>query len=98
MFTGTRLKSNTVSEEGIWNNRPYEWGYADNMGDDRGTGGDARKNFFDISNAIDAAGEAVVLASIDFIKVQTAVNNADAGPLGEVSTEVCGFATAPRPR
>ncbi len=95
-LTGTRLKPNTVLEGPVWNNKHYEWGYVDNMGKDRGTGSDARKNFFDISNAIDNAGEPVVLSSIDYIKVQSAINH-HVGALGEVSTEVRGFATIPRP-
>ncbi len=94
---GTRLAPTTVSTGGMQDNRPYEWGYADNWGNDRGTGSDVRKNFFDISNAIDDEGRNVTLASIDFIKVQSAVNHR-VMPLGEISTEVCGFATVPSPR
>ncbi|HEY5748760.1 MAG TPA: T9SS type A sorting domain-containing protein [Chryseolinea sp.] len=52
-----------------------------------GSGGDA----FDIDWAIDEDGNHVSLDGIDFIKVYTAIN-ADAGWLGEVSTEVRGMA------
>ena len=84
------------------------FGYADNtlMGDGaptvpdnpytkaiEGGGGDA----FDIDWAVDALGNSVHLSGIDFIKIYTAVN-ADAGWLGEVSTEVRGVAdVAPNP-
>ncbi len=58
-----------------------------------GAGGDA----FDINWAIDAAGNHVALEGIDFIKIYTAIN-ADAGWLGEVSTEVRGVVdVAPNP-
>ncbi len=46
-------------------------------------------NQFDISNAIDANGESVDLAYIDFVKVQTGCFM-EAGWLGEISTEVSG--------
>ena len=50
-----------------------------------GNGGDA----FDISWAVDKEGNPVVLESIDFIRIYTAVN-ANVGWLGEISTEVRG--------
>ena len=96
---GTLLESRSGYDEDTkqWTNGPYDWGYADNWGltlgnsGDRGEGKDQIKVWFKISNAVDAGGKSVNLPSIDFIKVQTAVN-AGAGPLGEVSTEVTGFA------
>ncbi len=99
-LSGTLLESRSGYDaaSGQWINAAYDWGYADNWGltvengGDRGSGSDGqRKVYFKISNAIDAAGKSVHLASIDFIKVQSAVN-ANAGPLGEISTEVTGFA------
>jgi hypothetical protein len=50
-----------------------------------GAGGDA----FDIDWAVDSDGNPVHLDGIDFIKIYTALN-ADAGWLGEISTEVRG--------
>ena len=44
----------------------------------------------DIDNAIDANGNNVKLASIDFIKIYTGVLQAN-GPLGECSTEVAAI-------
>lgn len=52
-----------------------------------GAGGDA----FDIDWAVDRDGNSVHLDGIDFIKIYTALN-ADAGWLGEISTEVRGVA------
>lgn len=91
-LSGTRLKSritrNSVSQK--WDLNPYEYGYADNMGSDRMANLEGEWNAFDISAAIDASGNHVLLPRIDFIKVQTGVND-KAGSLGEVSTEVLGF-------
>ena len=82
-LTGTRLKANNYDQSGngtMWINPDYDWGYADNFGDER----------FRIGDAMDAEGKAVNLKYIDFIKVQTALN-AKSGWLGELSTEVLGF-------
>ncbi|WP_205764357.1 PKD-like domain-containing protein [Arenibacter sp. 6A1] len=84
---GTFLKSNVVDQSGQgtnWANPAYEYGYTDNWGNN-----DA-KGHIDISWAVDKDGESVALQGIDFIKVYTA-NRAEAGWLGEVSTEVSGF-------
>lgn len=67
----------------------YGWGYADNYSLTDMRGG-AHKNYFRISDAVDAQGNAAELKYIDFIKVQTGVA-AVAGPIGELSTEVCRF-------
>ena len=61
----------------------YGWGYADDIANNDGGGK------VDISNAVDDKGNQVSLTSVRFIKIQTAVL-ADAGWLGEVSTEVTG--------
>ena len=89
---GSRLPLQAVQDPltGNWINESFEWGYADNFGEDFNfTKG---WNYFNISNAIDENGLPVNLSSIDFIKVQTAINGS-AGWLGENSTEVCGFFT-----
>lgn len=99
-LTGTKLLSTTQdpnqSDNGLWVNQAYEWGYADNFSEidrlttDQNTGGGPSPNHFKISNAVDSTGSAVELKFIDFIKVQSAIMG-QAGPLGEISTEVCGF-------
>lgn len=87
---GSRLPDQAVQNTvtGIWSNLPFDWGYADNFGEDFIL--DGGLNCFKIANAITEENEPANLATIDFIKVQTAINNF-AGPLGENSTEVCGF-------
>ncbi len=80
-LSGTCLPSRSVEENGRWNHTPYGWGYADNTGSDTTD----KWTSFSLTNAIGSAP-----AKIDFIKVQTGVN-AQAGALGEISTEVCGF-------
>jgi len=60
----------------------FAFGYADNT-----SGGDK----VDISNAIDAQGNKVILNGIDFVKIQTGIPY-NLGALGELSTEVSGVA------
>ena len=93
---GSKLPTKAIRlpGSGIWSNEAFEWGYADNSGEDSAIVEIGRrtiqKNFFSISDAVDNYGKAVCLETIDFIKVQTGVlNNIDI--LGENSTEVCGF-------
>lgn len=94
---GTRLAPNTTRHPvtGEYRNNPYEWGYADNAGEDQSAGevsdGSPRKNYFKISNAMHADGKTPAdLLYIDFIKVQTGISQ-NSGALGEVSTEVFAF-------
>lgn len=93
---GSRLPARIVQNPatGVWENRPYEWGYADNNGEDsvilNEEGRTVQKNFFRISDAVDENGASISLESIDFIKVQTAINGSTS-VTGENSTEVCGF-------
>ena len=92
---GSRLPARIIeTSEGIWSNKPFEWGYADNDGEDsriqKFNGKIVQENFFRISDAVDGEGKAVNLDHIDFIKVQTAIN-ANTLVTGENSTEVCGF-------
>lgn len=79
---------------GMWKILPFKWGYADNSGEDSKmltiNGNTIMVNFFSIANAVDDNNQPVFLESIDFIKVQTAVNSVS-GWLGEFSTEVTGF-------
>lgn len=81
-----RATQNPVT--GIWTNDPFEWGYADNLGEDWAE--DGYQNQFMISNAVDEDNNPVDLSSINFVKVQTAING-ESGWLGENSTEVTGF-------
>lgn len=87
---GSRLPSQAERDEltGNWTNHPFDWGYADNFGSDLIQG--TATNRFRISDAVSEDNTLVNLSSIDFVKVQTAVNGS-AGWLGENSTEVCGF-------
>ena len=95
-LTGTRLSPrNSEDSAGNWHNNAFEWGYADNYGDDNlsgevGAGGEGQRTGFRISNAMHPDGTPVGLAFIDFVKVQTALNT-KSGALGENSTEVYSF-------
>ncbi|MFC2089706.1 T9SS type A sorting domain-containing protein [Bacteroidota bacterium] len=101
LLSGTRIKSSidTTFEEGIFSSK-RAFGYADNqfrgaapytLPDNpytatvENSGGDA----FDISWAIDKAGNYIELDRIHFVKVHSAVMDG-AGWLGEVSTEITG--------
>lgn len=83
-LTGSILPSVNIdmTNPGYITSAPFAWGYADNL-----TGGDK----IDISNAVDKNGKKVVLAGIDFVKIQTAIQ-ANMGWLGELSTEIIGVA------
>lgn len=94
-FAGTLLSPNSVFEDNRFKQQPYDWGYADNLSEDYqqvvGNDSDTKmSNKFDISNAVDADGQPVVLETIRRIKVYTAVNQNVAGGVGETSTEICG--------
>jgi len=93
-FHGTRLpdaydnNSNATTEYWVVPQSRFTWGYAKNLyGTDYDSAVGANK--FDIANAVDSLGNAVVLSNIRFIKVQTAVFQ-QAGWLNEVSTEIRG--------
>lgn len=89
-LTGTRLAARNADVSGqgtLWHNEDFPWGYADNfspsdMFSERG--GD---NHFRIADAVKADGTPASLASIHFVKIQTATNT-KSGWLGEQSTEV----------
>ena len=88
------LENRSTPNEQLWYRAEAGKGYVDNYSSeypdvvnlDNDTAG---SNKFDISWAVDASGNAVLLPGIDFIKVYTAINDY-AGWLGEGSTEVCG--------
>lgn len=81
-------------DTGQWSSLPFQWGYADNNGEDSSIvslgGRTLQVNYFRISDAVDQDGNAMNLDDVDFIKVQSAVNG-HIGILGEMSTEICGF-------
>ncbi|TWV95635.1 PKD domain-containing protein [Chitinophaga pinensis] len=87
-FTGTLLTSKNIEDQSgngtYFVSKPFAWGYADNVGD-------AEENSaIKISWAVDKNGNRVKLPGIDFIKVHTGMR-AEAGWLGEISTEVTGL-------
>jgi hypothetical protein len=94
VLSGTRLadayinSGNEQTQHWVVPANTYTWGYAENM---QGTDydSDAGSNKLDISNAIDAQGNAVNLTQIRFIKIQSAVFQ-QAGWLNEVSPELRG--------
>lgn len=93
---GSKLPLRQIQDPitGIWSNLPFEWGYADNNGDDLKSislnGNLMEVNTFKIEDAVNKNGESIKLDKIDFIKVQTAINGTT-NILGENSTEICGF-------
>lgn len=96
-FSGVRLpnaysNSSTQPDVENWVVRPglFSWGYAECYGN-QDYNKDLKANLFDISNAVDAEGNAVNLSGIRFIKIQSAVFQV-AGWLNEISTEVSGAA------
>ncbi|MET4140057.1 PKD domain-containing protein [Pedobacter sp. UYP1] len=90
-FTGTKLKSTWGMQGDIYVNRAFSYGYTDSWstGDNFETN---QYNSFDISWAVNSAGQPVTLAKIDFVKVYTGQNEKGNTMLGEISTEVRGAA------
>lgn len=104
-LSGTKLQDKTF-KVGSWVHAEFDYGYADNrplkikdpkphnvpdnpytLDVQEGTGGDA----FDIGWAVDTDGIPVHLDEIDFIKIYTGIA-ANAGAIGEASTEIRGIA------
>ena len=90
-FTGIRLPATFKDSAGLYTNRPFIYGYADNYSsiptDNYKANG---YNSLDISNAVDVNGNAVTLSSINFVKVYTGQNSAGNTTIGEISTEISG--------
>ena len=86
-FSGTLLPPNAVAykEDGKTKYllNIYNYGYADNHPNN------ADGSKMDIDWAVNSKGERVFLSGIDFVKVQTGVNQ-QCGWIGETSTEVAG--------
>ena len=87
---GTRLEARGYDKNGdgaLWVLPAIGWGYVDNLSEVDFSGGE---NHFDISNAVDSNGVHKELSYIDFVKVQSAVQQ-QCGWVGELSTEVRGI-------
>ncbi|MGN0187658.1 MAG: PKD domain-containing protein [Paludibacteraceae bacterium] len=83
IFVGTRLPDNAIEQSpNYFVLNAFDYGYADNQPNNADTG-------IDIDWAIDTAGQAVHLSSIDFVKVYTGVFQHN-GNIGECSTEIAG--------
>ncbi|WP_089896867.1 hypothetical protein [Chitinophaga arvensicola] len=88
-FTGTKMTDanirNTSSDpdQPFWISPAFSWGYSDNQSNDDD---DAK---IKLDWAVDKNGKPVKLSGINFIKVATGIR-AEAGWLGEISTEVVG--------
>jgi hypothetical protein len=90
-LTGVRLEPKSyVDADNIYRTGNYEWGYADNFGNDM-MPNEGKKNFFKISNAVKSDGSNANLQYIDFIKIQNSLNHNGQGSTGESSTEVLGI-------
>lgn len=85
-YFGSRLKDRSTYQNGISDIPPYDWGYADNLGDFI-DGPAGKMGYYKISNARTWDGNPANLAYIDFVKIQTAQTGSTPN-LGEISTEV----------
>ena len=83
-FTGSLLPSQTETVSGQAVQRILEYGYVDNKPNT-----DIEGTSFDLTWAVDAAGQAVRLDSIHFVRVYNAVDEV-LQQTGELSTEVAG--------
>ena len=83
-YSGSVLPSQTEVVNGQTVQRILDFGYVDNKPNK-----DIEGTSFDLSWAVDEQGKAVELASIDFVRVYTAVDENN-GPTGEISTEISG--------
>ncbi|MDR3227253.1 MAG: hypothetical protein LBT56_06240 [Prevotellaceae bacterium] len=86
---GVRLKSKGYSdnETGIYYTGNYDWGYADNYGQEM-IPAEKNKNLFKINNAVKSDGTAANLQYIDFVKIQNALNTIGLNGIGESSPEI----------
>lgn len=85
-YFGSRLRDRSTYQNGISDIPPYDWGYADNLGDFI-DGPAGKMGYYKISNARTWNGQPADLEYIDFIKIQTAQTGSTPN-LGEISTEV----------
>ena len=68
---GSMLEARTEQEGGIWKNKDFGKGYADNWGSDmaKDDNGNYRYNQFDLDDAVDQNGNPVTLERIHFVSV-----------------------------
>ena len=85
-YFGSRLRDRSTYQNGISDIPPYDWGYADNLGDFI-DGPAGKMGYYKISNARTWDGQPANLEYIDFIKIQTAQTGSTPN-LGEISTEI----------
>ena len=85
-YFGSRLRDRSTYNNGISDIPPYDWGYADNLGD-LIDGPAGKMGYYRISDARTWDGQPANLEYIDFIKIQTAQTGSTPN-LGEISTEV----------
>ena len=87
IYFGSRLADRSTYQGGISDIPPYDWGYADNLGNDFIEGPAGKMNYFRLSTARTWDGQPANLEYIDFIKIQTAQIGSTPN-LGDISTEV----------
>lgn len=93
-LSGTRLECRLHFNEDTnkWDTGTYEAGYVDIPVPGSSGMPSTEPTGFDIANAVDEEGNTANLASIRYIKVQSAVIAPESSPAtGEISTEVTGF-------
>lgn len=86
-YFGSRLADRSTYVGGISDIPPYDWGYADNLGQDFIDGPAGKMGYYRLSNARTWDGQPADLQYIDFIKIQTAQIGSTPN-LGDISTEV----------
>lgn len=84
IFTGELLPPQTQEISGQHVQQILDYGYADNK-----PNSDTEGTSLDISWAVDANGESILLPYIDFVRIYTAVDEYQA-QTGELSTEIAG--------
>lgn len=93
-YYGSRLKDTHTYENGFATLPPFDWGYADNYGEDyfrnKEVDSQAQLGYYKLCNAVCADGTPANLPYIDFVRVQTGQTGWTPN-LGEISTEVYGI-------
>lgn len=80
-FDAVRLPNNAINEDGIYKLKNFEYGYVDNLPNQEGG------NLFYLEDAVDKNGNPIFLDEIDFVKIQTSINQY-CGNIGETSSEI----------
>ena len=89
---GSMLEARTEQEGGIWKNKDFGKGYADNWGSDmaKDDNGNYRYNQFDLDDAVDPEWQSCNAGTYSFCE-STECHLKNVESIGEVSTEVVGF-------